>query len=197
MTEAPTFNPSVSLDYALTDSVTLSTGFWLDVNDNPSGSDFKVQETDVWFGVSYTSGIMTYSATYQNWQYAGDSEQILDLGVSFDTFLSPSITIHKRLTEGASGGFDGTFLVLGAEHSFDLSDKFSLTIPIALGVALDEFHTTESGYGYASIGLQGSYAINDFTSFNAGVTFYDTDADVVGNADDQFLTANVGLSFSF
>jgi hypothetical protein len=196
LSEAPTFNPSVGLDYALTDSVTLSTGFWLDVNDN-AGDDFKVQETDIWFGISYTSGIVSYSATWQNWQYAGDSEQVLDIGVSFDTFLSPSITLHKRLEEGASGGFDGTFLVVGAEHSFDLGDKFSLTIPVAVGFALDEFHTTEDGYGYASIGLQGSYAISDYTSFNAGVTYYDTDSGVVGNAEDSFLTANAGISFSF
>ncbi|MGJ8657709.1 MAG: hypothetical protein ACSHX6_14775 [Akkermansiaceae bacterium] len=196
LTSKPTFNPSVGLDYALTESLTLSTGFWLDVNGH-HGVNTKVQETDIWIGAAYTQGIATYSATYQTWQYASDSEIILDLGVSFDTFLSPSLTVHHRLNEGASGGFDGTFLVLGAEHSFDLSDKFSITIPLSVGFAIDDFHTTEDGYGFASIGLQGSYALCDSTSLNAGVTFYDTDSGVIGNPEDQFITANVGLSFSF
>ncbi|MEZ7956151.1 MAG: hypothetical protein QMC23_00730 [Rubritalea sp.] len=196
-TRSATLNPSISIDYALSESVTITSGFWLDANDNPAGSDNKVQETDVWLGVSYASGIVTYSAVWQNWQYGGDSEQILDLAVSFDTFLSPSITLHKRLTEGASGGFDGTFAVLGLEKSFDINDKLSLSIPFAIGFALDDFHTTETGYGYASLGLQGSYAISNSTSFNAGITLYDNDQDITNATADNYFTYNAGFSYSF
>jgi hypothetical protein len=190
------FNPSLSLDYKISDAWSLNAGFWLDVNDN-GGGPFETVETDVWIGAAYTSGITTASLTLQNWQYGGTSEGILDLGFSFDTFLSPSITIHKRLDEGASGGFNGTFLVLGAEHTFDVTDKFSVSIPVSLGFAMDEFHTTEEGYGFASIALQGSYAFNDMTSFNFGTTFWDTDDEVVGNAEDSFVAFNAGVSFSF
>ena len=198
LTDQWTFNPSLSLDYALNDAITISAGFWLDVNDNIPAGDFESQETDIWIGASYTTGITTVSATFQNWQYAGDSEEILDIGISLDTFLSPSLTIHHRIDEGASGGNDGTFLVLGLGHSFDINDKLSLSIPFSLGFAADEFHTDESGYGFASLGLQASYAINSYTSFNAGVTYYTTDDEVVANAEeDDFLTANAGISFSF
>ena len=192
-----TFNPSLSLDYKINEAWSLNAGFWLDVNDNVAGSSFNTVETDVWIGASYTSGITTASITFQNWQYGGTSEEILDLSLSFDTFLSPSLTIHNRLGAGASGGFNGTFLVLGAEHSFEISDQFSLTIPVSVGFAADEFHTTETGYGFTSVGLQGSFAIDDMTSFNFGVTYYDTDDQVVGNAEDSFFTYNAGVSFSF
>jgi len=190
-----TLNPSVSLNYQINDKWSFNTGFWLDINDNTGTSE--TQETDTWIGLGYDAGFAAYSATLQSWQYASDTELILDLGVSFDTFLSPSITLHHRLDEGASGGFDGTFLVLGGEHSFDVNECFSVTVPIAVGFALDEFHTTDDGYGFASIGLQGSYALTDSASFNFGVTYYDTDEDVVGNADDSFLTYNAGLSYDF
>ncbi len=192
---ASTFNPSVGIDYKINDKWSLNSGFWLDVNNN-LGS-FETVETDIWFGASYTSGITTVSATFQNWQYGGTSEEVFDLGVSFDTFLSPSVTIHHRLNEGASGGFDGTFLVVGAEHSFKINDCFSVNVPVSVGFALSEFHTTETGYGFASIGLQGSYSLSDSTSLNFGVTYYDTDDAVIGNADSSFFTYNAGISFSF
>jgi hypothetical protein len=190
-----TLNPAVSLNYQVDDKLSFNSGFWLDVNDN-LGS-FDTVETDTWIGVAYDAGLATYSATFQNWQYAGTSEEVLDLAVSFDTTLSPYIMLHNRLGEGASGGYNGTFLVLGGEHSFDVSECFSVTVPVAVGFVLDEFHTTESGYGYASIGLQGSYALTDSTSFNFGVTYYDTDDEVVGNDEDSFLTYNAGISLSF
>ncbi|MEJ6582116.1 MAG: hypothetical protein QNL33_20720 [Akkermansiaceae bacterium] len=191
------FNPSLNIDYAINDCWTFNAGFWLDVNDKPAGSSFRTQETDTWIGFSYAKDIYSVSATYQSWQYAGDTEQILDISLGLDTFLSPSITWHNRFDPGASGGFNGSFLVLGAEHSFDINEKFSLTVPVSVGFALSDFHTTEDGYGYASIGLQGSYALSEMSSFNFGLTYYDTDSGVVGNAEDSFFTYNAGISFSF
>lgn len=191
-----TFNPTVSIDYAINENWTFSTGFWLDVNDNASSS-FETVETDTWVGLAYSAGIWTISGTFQNWQYGGVSEEVFDLGISVDTFLSPSLTVHKRLDVGASGGYNGTFLVLGLEHGFDVSECFSVTVPFSLGYAVDEFHTTESGYGFASLGLQGSWAFSEKASFNFGVTYYDTDSDVTGNADNNFFTYNAGLSYSF
>ena len=191
-----TFNPAVSINYAINDQWTFTTGFWLDVNDNASSS-FETVETDVWVGLSYTTGITTISGTFQNWQYAGVSEEVFDLGISLDTFLSPSLTIHKRFNAGGSGGFEGTFAVLGFKHGFDVTDDFSVSVPVSIGWALDEFHTTEDGYGFASVGLQGSLAINACSSFNFGVSYYDTDSGVTGNADNSFFTYNAGFSYDF
>ena len=195
------FHPALSINYAINDQWTFTTGFWLDVNDNPTPDNaspsFETRETDVWVGLSYTTGITTISGTFQNWQYAGASEEVFDLGISLDTFLSPSLTIHKRFNAGGSGGFEGTFAVLGFKHGFDVTDDFSVSVPVSIGWALDEFHTTEDGYGFASVGLQGSLAINADSSFNFGVSHYDTDSDVTGRADDSFFTYNAGFSYDF
>lgn len=195
-----TFNPSLSLNYQKTEALSFNAGVWLDINDNTNSSRVDVEETDVWVGAAYTSGITTYSLTFQNWQYAGESEEVLDLGFSFDTFLNPSILFHQRLGEGASGGDRGTLLVLGASHGWDLSDNWSLTVPVSVGFALtDDYYGqgADTGLAYASIGLQNSYALTDNSSFNFGVTFYTSDDEVIGNSKDEFLGWNVGYSFNF
>jgi len=197
LTRGDTFNPALSLNFQVNDKLSFQSGFWLDINDNVSGSDFDTQETDVWFGVSYASGIATYSATYQSWNYAGDTEEILDFKVALDTFLNPSLLIHVRTDQGAAVGDEGTFAVLSGSHSFEVSERFSVSVPVAVGFALDSFHTEEDGFGYASIGLQGSYSLNDYTSLNFGLTYWTTDSDVVGNPSDEFVTYNAGVSFSF
>ncbi len=205
-TDQSTFNPAVSFNYQVSDALSFNTGFWLDVNDNVAGSDFDTQETDTWFGVSYAKGKATYSATYQSWNYAGDTEEILDFAVALDTFLSPSLLIHVRTDAGAAVGgpavggaaaFEGTIAVLGASHSFDVTDKFSVTVPVSVGITFDAFHTSERGYAFTSVGLQSSYALTDAASFNAGITYYNTDEGVTGNANNNFITTNIGVSYSF
>ena len=206
-TEGWTFNPSFSVDYALTDAISLNAGFWADINDNVSGVGFDGQEIDIWLGASYTSGIATYSVTFQSWQYAGASEEVLDLGISLDTFLNPSITLHQRLGAGASGGDEGTFLVAGIEESFTIADKYTFSVPVNVGYSVDDdyhagFHstgTTDSGFAYVSIGLQSSIPLTEYSSFNYGVTYYIRDEDVVGDNSgaDNFFTYNAGVSLSF
>ncbi|NNM28023.1 MAG: hypothetical protein HKO57_00755, partial [Akkermansiaceae bacterium] len=105
--------------------------------------------------------------------------------------------LHKRLDPGASGGFNGWFAVLGGSHSFEVTPEFSVSVPVSVGFALGDFHTTQDGYGFASLGLQGSYAVNEQVSINGGVTYWDTDAGVTGNADNGFFAYNLGVAFSF
>lgn len=201
LTREDTLFVSVGIDYAISDSLTFSTGFWLDVNDNDAGDtansdDFGVQETDIWFGLSKSMGIATYSATFQNWQYAGESEEVLDLAVSLDTFLSPSLLWHKRL-DGSGPQQLGSMLVLSGSYDMDLTDSLSLSIPVAVAYATEELNGSEDGYAYTSVGLQGSYALTEQASANFGLTYYMTDEDVTGNSVEDFLTANAGVSFSF
>ncbi len=204
LTSQLTFNPTLSVNYQYNKALSFNGGIWLDWNDNAT-QQIEVVETDVWIGAAYTSGITTYSATFQNWQYAGLSEEILDLGVSFDTIFSPSLTIHQRLGSGASGGQEGTFLVASASHGFDLNDKVSFSIPVSVAFALTEdYHNAagaDSGFGYATVGLQGSYALTSSTALNFGLTYYVTEDDVTFNStqggEDNFLTWNVGYSLSF
>ncbi|MFP6865703.1 MAG: hypothetical protein VCA35_07150 [Roseibacillus sp.] len=170
----------------------------MDVNSIANRS-FGVAETDTWIGVAYDAGLVTGSVTLQNWQYAGASEEILDFGLSADTFLSPSLTFHKRLSVGASGGLNGWFAVFNAAHSIDVTEQISVTIPAQIGFALSDFHkdATETGYGFANIGVSVSYALTESVSVNANVKYWNTDGGVTGNVDNEFFTYGVGASFAF
>ncbi len=204
------FNPSLALSYAYTDAITLHGGVWLDVNDQPPGSGFQVQETDVWLGMTYGFDWGSVDVTWQNWQYAGTSEEILDLTLSFDTVLSPSLTLHNRIGEGASGGEEGSVLVLSVGEDFDLGNGLSLGASLSAAAVLTDSYFNEydddgnlvsngdSGYAYTALGLSLSYATSDVSSIYIGAKYYMTEADVYpGNADDDFLTLNAGTSFSF
>lgn len=202
-----TFNPSLQLDWALTDTTSLFIGTWWDVNDNvPSAIGGDLQEVDIWGGMSTSFGALSLSATYQAWMYGSDTEQILDIGIGYDCLLSPSLTIHNRLDEGASGGQTGTILVLGISHDFELGP---ITVTPSANFAYflqDDYHpgSTEDGYGYTSLGLSASYPLSFIDSkfgewdIHGGLTYYITDDNVVANAkDDDFLTGSIGIGVAF
>ncbi|MFP6880937.1 MAG: hypothetical protein VCA34_08305 [Roseibacillus sp.] len=195
------FNPTLSLGYTLNEQVSFNAGVWMDANSNSVtrgvARSYGVAETDTWIGVAYDAGLVTGSVTLQNWQYGSDSEEILDFGLSVDTFLSPSLTLHKRLSAGGSGGKNGWFAVFNAAHSIDVTEQISVTIPAQIGFALADFHTTDTGYGFANIGVKVSFALTESSSVNVNVKYWDTDGGVTGNGDTNFLTYGVGASFAF
>lgn len=215
------FYPSAELAFALPANLTATLGVWAEVHDkpgtaNPLGGD--INEVDVWAGLSYTTGPFTVGVTYQQWYYndavgAGDVEEILDISFAYDTFLSPSLLIHHRLSAGGAGSFggdEGTIAVLGLEHGFD-AGPVSISFPFSIAYFFDDgYHAAngDSGVGYASIGMQASMPLEaligdsfgDWTA-SAGVTYYAIDGDVVGNgtntAGNGFYAFNMGLGLSF
>lgn len=204
----PTFNPMLELSFALPADLTLTLGAWGDVNSkgtSPIGG--RIQEVDVWTGLSYTYEKFTVGATYQAWMYGSSTEDILDIKFAYDTLLSPSLTIHNRLDAGASGGNTGTILALGLSHGLD-AGPLSISFPFTLAYFLeDDFHpgSTDSGFGFASIGVAATLPLTPYIgeaygdwSLNSSLIYYFTDDDVVGNPDeDNFLTAGIGLSVNF
>ncbi|WP_018971004.1 hypothetical protein [Rubritalea marina] len=192
-----TFNPSINLDYAITDALTFSIGTWMDINNNATdtiGGD--LQEVDFWAGLGYTAGSHSFSLTGQSWVYGSEVEQIIDLGYGYDHWLNPSLLAHFRVSEGASGGNNGVFFVLGVAPGTDYG-KLSLSFPVAVAATPDDFHGGDSGFGYASAGVQASYPLPGDFSLNAGLTGYLTNDEVTLNADENFITGNVGVSIDF
>ncbi len=202
------FNPMLELAFALPAGFTSTLGTWWDVNskgNSPIGG--QMQEIDVWTGLAYTYEKFTVGVTFQDWIYADATEEILDVKFAYDCFLAPSLTIHNRLGAGGSGGNEGTILVLGLSHSIEAGPvTFSFPVNVAYFLE-DDFHanSTDEGFGYASLGVGAALplapyigdAVGDWT-LNAGLTYYFTDEDVVGNPDeDDFLTTTVGLSLAF
>jgi len=196
------FNPSVELTWDLGAGTTFSLGTWWDVNDN-ADSDIgdSIQEVDVWAGLGWSMGGVDMSLTYQSWLYASDNEQIVDLGLGFDAVFAPSLTVHGRVAEGASGGDTGVVVVGGidllAAEAISFGD-FSLGIPVNVAYASDGFHGGDSGFAYASIGLSASAPLGGGWDIHGGATYYYTNDSVIpNNASDSFVTLSAGLGFSF
>jgi hypothetical protein len=202
------FNPMLELAFALPAGFTTTLGTWWDVNskgNSPIGG--QMQEIDVWAGVAYTYEKFTVGVTFQDWIYADATEEILDVKFAYDCLLAPSLTIHNRLGAGGSGGEEGTILVLGLGHNIE-AGPVTISFPVNIAYFLqDDFHggSTDDGFGYASVGVGAALplapyigdAVGDWT-LNAGLTYYFTDEDVVGNPDENdFLTTSIGLSLAF
>ncbi len=204
--DSPTFNPSLELALKLPCDLTATLGTWMDVNNHTTsnlGGD--IQEIDLWAGLSYTYDKFTFSGTYQAWNYASATEEVVDFKIAYDTFLSPSLTIHNRIEEGGSGGNNGTILVFGVSKGFE-AGPVSISVPLGLAYFLeDDFHgsSIDSGIGYGTIGLNATLPLaaisEDYGKWNlhGGLTYYITSGDVVGNPDDQFVTANLGVGVAF
>ena len=199
-----------------TDALSFNFGAWADVNDNTNSAiGGTLQEVDIWGGASYKIDLLTLGATYQSWNYAGGTEEVLDLSVGLDDSgfygngfaLNPSVKWHIR-TDGnkAVGQKDGSAVVLAVAPGFSLTDTVSLTIPA--GVAFfttDDFQGgTKSGYGYsylgASVGVPLDFIPSDYGAWSLGfdVTGYFTRKDAIpGNPEENFVTGSVGLSLNF
>jgi hypothetical protein len=198
------FNPSLGLAWDLGNDFSLTLGTWWDVNDNAiSDIGSNVQEVDVWAGISYGGGPVEISLTYQQWYYAEETEQILDLAFGFDLPLNPSLTLHGRLSEGASGGDNGVVPVLGFELPGFSLGAAEFSFPVSVAFATDAFHGGDAGFAFASAGAGVSIPLPIMEvmgewALNAGVTYYYTDDMVIpNNPDESFFTGNIGIGLSF
>ncbi|MEK0448023.1 MAG: hypothetical protein RL088_291 [Verrucomicrobiota bacterium] len=196
----PLFHPQLELSVQMSEQFKLIFGTWWDVNDNTTSSiGSSVQEVDLWAGFAYTSGPLTYTLLYQEWMYASDSERIVDFKVAYDTFLKPTLTLHGRV-DGNGTQDEGIVGVISGAYDFT-AGPVNFSIPGAIAFATDNFHGGDAGFAYASLGLQSSIALKgafEGTTLSAGVTYYHTEDSVIpGNPDSDFVTGNVGVSFSF
>ena len=198
------FNPSIELTFQLTENISFILGTWWDVNDNTiSDIGGSIQEVDVWAGVGFGLGPLDVTILYQEWLYGKESERIIDVILAVDHSLSPSLTLHNRVGEGASGGDTGLVAVLGIEPGFS-AGQVDLALPINVAAATDGFHGGDGGFAYASLGLSATLqlAVIDEKlgawNLHGGLTYYVTDDDVIpNNPDDSFLTASFGIGIDF
>lgn len=191
-------------------------GVWADINNNIHSSlGGNIQEIDWYIGGSYNFGFATFGATYQEWNYAGDAEKVLDFALSFDDSewwggdfaLAPKVVWHIRLdgNDGA-GQADGSAIVFSVAPSFSLTESISLTIPAGVAIFMDDDFQggDSSGYGYsylgASLGVPLDFIPTTYGAWamNFDVTAYFTDEDAIpNNPEDTFLVGSVGLKVGF
>lgn len=202
----PLFHPMLELGFDLGGGFKGILGTWWDVNNNTdttatSIGNNKIQEVDVWAGVSYGFEEWTFTAIYQEWMYGGQSERIVDLKAGYSHFLNPSLTLHCRVD--GDGMETGVAAVLGVApgKTFDDLGGLSLSVPVNVAFETDEFHGGDSGFSFASVGLSAGLPLKFMKgnwSLNAGVTLYHTNDEVIpGNPKETFVTGSAGLTLSF
>jgi hypothetical protein len=194
------FNPSFELTIDLGGGFGFIIGTWWDVNDNAdSNIGDAIQEVDVWAGLSYATGPLTFTLLYQEWMYASDSDRIVDFKVAFDTLFSPYILIHGRVDAGPTPD-EGIVGVLGGSYGFE-AGPVSFTIPASVAFATDDYFGGDGGFAYASTGLSASVPLPFLPgewSFSAAVNYYYTMSDVYpSNPDENIVTGTTGLTLSF
>ena len=201
------FNPSGEIAWAtpLT-GLSVVAGTWWDVNNNTkSAIGGYIQEIDVWAGLSYSYKDMSVTVLYQAWNYAEETEQILDviLKYSNNLFLNPAITIHNRLDPGAAeggGGNNGTFFVPNLSYNLKLG-PVTITPSAAMGLCTADFHGGGGGYAYTALGVSGSVPIPYLPGsweLHGGITYYNTNDGVIpNNVANNFVTGNVGIKIAF
>jgi hypothetical protein len=202
--DKPLFHPSIELGFDLGGGFKGILGTWWDVNNNATSSiGNSIQEVDVWAGLGYGTGNWNFTVLYQEWLYAEQSERIVDLKAGYSHWLNPSATLHFRVDNGFDDDLNGLVAVVGVAPSKTFEDLSNLTLSLPVNVAYntEDFHGGDSGLTYVSIGANASIPLTFMRgnwSFNAGVTFYYTDEEVIpNNAEESFLTGTAGLTLSF
>jgi len=201
------FNPSMSINYAINDTSGLYVGAWFDINnlaaDPDVGPDLgdDTQEMDLWLGYWIECGKFTFDFTFQQWYYADETEGIFDVTVSYDTMFSPYIKAHNRI-EGVGGQEKGTMFEVGGTLYEGEYNGLSYGFSAGVAFSLDDYHVAgEDGYAYSFLGASASYVIYSSdgldVDLHGGLTYFDTEKDTTGNAEDSYLTANIGVGFSF
>lgn len=174
------------------------------------GSDYG--ETD--FNLDYTFALgdkasLTLGAV--TYLYNGDAERDIAFfdtyeayGIlSFDTFLSPTISYYEDLD-----AVEGGYAAFGVSHEFALGSKAALTIMGQVGVdfgynlnaGLAETLGIDESNGDLSDGLIGlDLAVNFTDTFSGHIMAQRTIAfdvlDDIGQEEETILTAGLGLSF--
>lgn len=191
------FHPSLELVFNLGGGFSAILGTWWDVNDKVADAEIggKVQEVDVWAGISYATGPWTFTLLYQEWMYASQSERIVDFKVAYDHFLAPSLTIHGRVDSELPVD-EGIVGVIGIAPGTELG-PVTLTFPINAAFATEEFFGLDGGFAYTSAGVSASIPLVDHVSLSLGVTYYYTNDSVIANADDSFFTGSAGIVITF
>jgi len=124
-----------------------------------------INETDFTLNYSRAFGPVGLDAGYIYYGIAGADTQELYLGASYDTLLSPSLTLYWDVDAGQGG-----FLSLAVGHSFPIRDLTSIDLGFTLNVNLDDAVMGTDTDGKTFTGLYNA-DINASAGFEAmGVT---------------------------
>jgi hypothetical protein len=192
------FHPSFELDFQITDSLQFYVNVWADVNDQIEGDigDY-VQEIDVNVGFYYTLDKFKFQLGYGSWNYASQTEHIIDGKVTYmDGLINPFVAVHGRVGIDLPGYDEGVVGQIGVAPSTTLG-PVTLSFPVTVSFDTDGFHAGGEGFAYVSAGVGASIPIHKQISLSLGATYYHTQDDVIPNAEEDFVVGSAGIVFTF
>jgi hypothetical protein len=155
----------------------LSVNLWgnMDLTDE-NGITRKMNEWD--YTVDYSSGIeslesLGYSVGIIGYTFpnGGDSTTEFYVGASYDTFLSPSVTVYKDVE-----AINGTYVLLDGGYSVPVADITSIDISGSVGFGSEDmniglFDTPTSGAGLSDLllGVSASFDVMESLSLTPSV----------------------------
>lgn len=199
--EDPLFHPSLALNFNLTSNFTFFVGTWMDINDNLESNSTlgnRVQEIDVWAGMSYTMDKFKFTLINQYWNYGGNTEKIIDFRVDYSGMLNPYLLLHGRFDRGAAEAFGEGVVVQVGINPTTKCGPVTLSAPIALSYDTHNYHGGQAGFGFASAGLNATLPVSKHVALTASVDyFYTNDNVIVTNPDEGFIRGRAGVVITF
>ncbi|MEM8493947.1 MAG: TorF family putative porin [Planctomycetota bacterium] len=222
--------PYVEASFAIAEGVDFYIGSWNSIHEDETGttgSNDEWYESDLYAGVSL--GLLdpvSLDISYVHYLYPngnfGDYKEI-DIAVGFDDSglygdndlaFSPYALIAFEFDTTAAGDDDNIYLELGAEYGMSLVESedypIDLTIPLTIGLSLDEFYVDAGGdnefFGFVSIGanlgMPLTFIPTEFGSWSAGagvtVFFLNDEAGLDdGDNDDFNIVGTLGIAMEY
>lgn len=144
LVDKPVVQPWVNLGFG-----NFTFGTWANMNTKGKSGEFNEIDLSVDYTnsltdtISYSVGIIRYE--FPNTTAEGTAE--IYAGLSFDTFLSPSVTLYYDIDE-----VDGCYLSFGAGHQIELSESVCLDMSASLGWGSSDYN--EAYWGEDSSKMQ-------------------------------------------
>jgi hypothetical protein len=191
-------HPSIELDFNLGGGWQIYVNTWADINEQIEGDigDY-VQEVDLNVGVYYTMDKFKFQLGYGAWNYASQTESVLEGKVSYsDGLINPFVAVHGRVDIDLPGYDNGVVGQVGIAPGTTLG-PVAISFPITVSFDTDGFHAGDGGFAYVSAGIGASVPITKHVSLSGSVLYYHTNHSVIPNVDDDFVFGSAGLVIAF
>lgn len=222
--------PYAEASFAVAEGVDFYIGTWNSIHEDQTGavagsSNDEWFESDLYVGVSLGMfDPFSIDISYVHYLYPsnafGDYKEI-NVAVGFDDSellgdyaVSPYALVAFEFDTTGAGDDDNIYLELGGEWGMSLVESedypIDLTIPVAIGLSLDEFYVDDDGdnefFGFISIGANLGMPLTfipaEFGSWSAGagITLFllnDNAGLDDGDNDDYNIVGSIGIAMEY
>ncbi|MEM7576748.1 MAG: TorF family putative porin [Planctomycetota bacterium] len=222
--------PYAEASFAIAEGVDFYIGTWNSIHENETGTT-AASSNDEWFESDLYAGVslglfdpISLDVSYVHYLYPsntfGDYKEI-NLAIGYDDSevlgeyaVSPYALLAFEFDTTSAGDDDNIYLELGGEWGMSLVESedypIDLTIPVAIGLSLDEFYVDAGGdnefFGFVSIGanlgMPLTFIPSEFGSWSAGagLTLFILNDDAGlddGDNDDFNLVGTLGIAMEY